>query len=358
MASRARSIARLLGSGSALTTSSSGRVELSSNASTGGGSVSTVSTHSSLTYSGNTTGDLKYVDSADRLYIWGGTGWYSIAITNKNPRFTTSPNSSYDLDSSNTTTLNLVAADSDEQPLNWTFSTTDSAYELATLINDSNGTFRITGKSLAQILSAGYDSSGGSFDVTFKATDGINFAGASSTFSLAYSDPNSLAAFTTWAESVADVTDPSYTNNPTSIWSQEGFTDNSYYWVYYTSCPIANGSMWGSPYTGAGYFTHDSLLNRVIQHAVDSQSTHNTLITNEDPVLLRLTRGSGSNTTTGLNRNGFESSSYTTYQIALASHCVWYNTSTGLAYRSTLSGTSSVQNGQTDVSDLYTVVPQ
>jgi len=351
--SRARNMARLLGSGSALTTTASGSVELRSGVS-GGGSVSTVSTHSSLTYSGHSTGDLKYVDSADRLYIWGGTGWYSIAITNKNPRFTTSPLSSYDLDSNGgtATTLNLVAADSDQQPLNWTFSTTDSAYDLATMINDSNGTFRITGKSLAQILAAGYDSSGGSFDITFKATDGINFAGASSTFSLTYSDPNSLAAFTTWAQSVADYTDTSSSSASALFGTNYG----TYYWVYWTSCPAASGSMWGTPWNN-GPFTNDSAFNRVIQHSVNSSTTHSTLITNGDPVLLRMQHSSTNAASfPATNRNGFTSSSYNSFKPAYVTDCVWYNSTNGQAYRS--DPYDGVYHGAVEVTNLYSVVPQ
>lgn len=122
-----------------------------------------------------------------RLYITNGTGWYNVGLINLNPSISFGPDgAAYDLDSTNTVSISLIAADSDGTPITWSFTTSDSAYDLATITNDSDGSFNVTGKSLADILAAGYDSAGGSFTVTFKASDGISFDADSASFSLTY----------------------------------------------------------------------------------------------------------------------------------------------------------------------------
>lgn len=154
---------------------------------TGGSGVTAYTNISQLPLT-HSAGDMAYVDSSDRLYVSNGSGWYSIAVTNATPRFGTSPNATYMLDSNGgtATTLNLSATDSDDNPLFWTFTADDSADDLATITNDSNGTFTITAKSLNDILTAGYDSEGGSFDVTFKVSDNISFANATSEFTITF----------------------------------------------------------------------------------------------------------------------------------------------------------------------------
>jgi len=176
--SRSRNIARAIGRSVRVgTITSTGTVS-------GGGSSVTLYTNVNQLPLDHSAGDMAFVDSSDRLYVSNGNGWYSVSIVNATPAFTTSPNGLYYMDSNGgtATTLNLAASDSDGTPLFWTFTTTDSAYDLATITNDSNGTFTITSKTLADWLTAGYDSAGGSFYITFKVSDGISFANASSQF--------------------------------------------------------------------------------------------------------------------------------------------------------------------------------
>ena len=148
------------------------------------------STANDLPAAGNQIGDQAFVSETNRLYIWTGAGWYNIALINQTPTWDSGglPEAAYELDSigGSATSIVLSATDPDGLAIQWTYSITDSGNDLATISNDSNGTFTITAKSLADILSAGYDSAGGTFDVTFRASDGVNLATALSEFTISF----------------------------------------------------------------------------------------------------------------------------------------------------------------------------
>lgn len=151
------------------------------------------STVNDLPATGNQVGDQVFVTETNRLYIWTGQGWYNIALINQTPTWDSDglPEASYDLDSigGTATIIQLSATDPEGLPIKWTYSITDSGNDLATISNDSNGTFTVTAKSLADILAAGYDSQDNLFDVTFRASDGVNLATALSEFSISFEGP-------------------------------------------------------------------------------------------------------------------------------------------------------------------------
>jgi hypothetical protein len=137
------------------------------------------SSPSSLPTTGLSSGDQAFVTSNQRLYITNGAGWYNVAAINATPRFTTSPNATYDLSNDlSATVITMVAQDSDGQSV--TYSATDSGMAgIATVSNDS-GVFTITPLT---------DSAGGTvgtFTLTFTATDGIGIASVLSTFTLSF----------------------------------------------------------------------------------------------------------------------------------------------------------------------------
>ena len=150
--------------------------------------VRTVESYDSINLlptSGLTNADRALV--SDRLFISNGSGWYNFSLVNLNPRITSGPEGAeFRLDSTSPETITMAAADSDGTPIIWQYIASSSASDLATIVNDSNGVFTITGKSLADILSAGYDSTGGSFTLTFKASDGIAFDADSASFTVKY----------------------------------------------------------------------------------------------------------------------------------------------------------------------------
>lgn len=146
-----------------------------------------------LPLSGISSGDQALTLDTGRLYLSNGSGWFNIGLANLAPRITSGPTGAeYVLDSAGNPSggseisISLTAFDSDGTNVNWSYIASDSAFDLATITNDSNGTFNITSKSLADLLAAGYDSTGGSFSITFRASDGIAFDTDSASFSLTY----------------------------------------------------------------------------------------------------------------------------------------------------------------------------
>jgi len=183
--SNGRNLANLLGDNEKLT-----KEKISSDVPLGTEDYSEVN---DLSTTNNQVGDQAYVAETNSLYIWTGTSWYNIALINQTPTWDSGgqPDAEYELDSIGgiATSITLSATDPDGLPIQWGYSITDSGNDLATVSNDSNGTFTIIAKSLEDILSAGYDSSGGIFSITFRASDGANLATALSEFTIAFFIP-------------------------------------------------------------------------------------------------------------------------------------------------------------------------
>ena len=136
----------------------------------------------SLPDTGNKVGDQAFVEETNRLYIWNGTGWYNIALINTAPSITSSHDSSYNL--LYNTPLNISVAATDPEGLNLTYSynTSDSIGNVATITNDSSQ-FTITPSNNYAVE--------GSFSLAFRASDGVNIATAgTSTFTLANQAPS------------------------------------------------------------------------------------------------------------------------------------------------------------------------
>ena len=134
-----------------------------------------------LPLSGVDNGSLAHVTSTNRLYIWTGTGWYNIALINQTPTIqANSYSSSYTLDNTGANTvIELVASDPEELPITWTYTTTLTGNTAS--ISQSNNVFTITPST---------DSAdGGTFSITFKASDGVNIGTATSSFTLAFVSP-------------------------------------------------------------------------------------------------------------------------------------------------------------------------
>jgi hypothetical protein len=152
----------------------------------GGAGVTVYDSTGALGYSGNDNGDQAYVKSNNRLYIWDSVGWYNVALINNAPNITsvtdTSDNSTpftLATDGSTQTIITIVAADSDGDPLTYTFTKGTGFDSIATVSQDSS-VFTIT--PLSQD-SAGAAESG---TLTFKVSDGINTSSSISTFNLVF----------------------------------------------------------------------------------------------------------------------------------------------------------------------------
>ena len=143
-----------------------------------------------LPLSGNNVGDQAFVQSTNRLYIWNGSGWYNIALINTSPTLDPggSPDPTYELDSNGGTpiTIQLSATDPEGLPITYSAIPSDSAQYFADIVQNNNE-FIISAKSTEIIQQ--YDSMGGAFSITFKASDGVNLATALSEFRISFSAP-------------------------------------------------------------------------------------------------------------------------------------------------------------------------
>ena len=156
----------------------------------GGGSGSGVTTYANiaaLPSSGNTGGDLAFVTDVKAFYGWDGTEWDRV-FSGKNmlPEFTTSPAASYDLATDGTaTTVTIAATDPEGFAVSYSHDTSPTNQAQAT-ITQSGGTFTIPPSTT--------QSDEGTFTARFKAFDGVRTNSASSTFSLEFANPNTIAS--------------------------------------------------------------------------------------------------------------------------------------------------------------------
>ena len=153
----------------------------------GGASSKTYDSADLLPLSGNDSGDFGYVASTNRLYLWNGAGWYSIAIVNLSPSVVSPfPDSNYAFDSVGASAIiTLNATDPEEAPLTYTYVASDSASDLVSISQVSN-VFTVSSLTQSQLDSNG-KSDGGSFSITFRASDGVNIAPFVSAFTLSFS---------------------------------------------------------------------------------------------------------------------------------------------------------------------------
>ena len=184
---------------------------------------------SSLPITGVSAGQQAFAKDTNRLYIYNGSGWYSVAMINRTPTITSTLNAGYNLDSNGgtPTTITILAQDSDGIPLSYSSLASDSASDLATITQgtgDSSNVFTIQAKTLADILSAGYDSSGGTFSVTFTASDGISIDTESSSFTISFS--------LTYPEPSGNVTNSTYIGEATAVSMQRGYSVDVNNFVY------------------------------------------------------------------------------------------------------------------------------
>lgn len=158
------------------------------------GGVTTYTYVADLPNSDNTTGDMAFVTDTNRLYVWNN-GWYSIALINTSPSFTTSPDASYNLSTDGTPiNLSLAATDPEGFPLTWSYSVTAGSLTngggtTAAVTNNGNGSFTITPTTT--------EAYAGEFTLTFTASDGVNIATAPAEFSLVFNTAVDNSKYTT-----------------------------------------------------------------------------------------------------------------------------------------------------------------
>jgi len=161
-----------------------------------GPSVTVYNSTDDLPTTGNSTGDKAYVTGTDLLYNWSGSGWYKIALINTfSPHWVTAPDSDYTLlkVADSEIRITVYATDSDGVPLTYTAVPDSDFNTIASITKDSdNGrTFIIKTDSDAVV-----NETGGSGEVVFKASDGVNIAVTEATFTVTFSNVVSNSAET------------------------------------------------------------------------------------------------------------------------------------------------------------------
>jgi hypothetical protein len=208
----------------------------------GGGGVATYTAIGDLPSSGLTAGDMAFVDSSDRLYIWAGSGWYNIALINRAPTIQSvldSDGGSSPFALSNegvATTITMLAQDSDGTLVTYS-AVADNDFNAMATVSQSSNVFTITPTAIEGANTG---------TITFKASDGINLASEISTFTLSFIIIIENSRYTTLLVQSAGA------NNGIN----NTFTDASSNSLAITTPGSFPQATTFSPYRAGGYSTH------------------------------------------------------------------------------------------------------
>ena len=193
-------------------------------------------------------GEQAFIEETNRLYIWNGSGWYNIALINETPTWDSGgqPAGSYVLDADSpqtSTTITLAASDPEGIPINYTYVTSGQMDSIATISQDSS-VFTITPKTVAQAPD------GGTGNITFRASDGVNILPQVSSFTLNFITVIENSRYTTLLVTATGTSD----NNNITDASSNNYTIT------------VNGDTHAgtfSPYRSGGYSTYFDNTDRV-----------------------------------------------------------------------------------------------
>jgi len=179
------------------------------------------STLDSLPITNLEAGQQAYVSGTNRLYMSNGSGWFNVALINATPSLTIDPTGTIVLATDGTpTTITLTATDSDtpEGLISFSVESDGSFSGLGTLSQDSS-VFTITPKIEDSATTT-------SATLTFKASDGINFASSTSALSLTFSAPTVSGSKETIAlikaDDTSNVTIVDKSSSPVSVSANGG----------------------------------------------------------------------------------------------------------------------------------------
>ena len=147
-----------------------------------GGGVTYYANVSDLPDSGNSNGDAAFVGANNRLYVFNGAGWYSVALLNQTPTISSvadagSNTTPFTLATDGTATvITITATDAEGDALTYDYSVSSGALNGST-VTKNNNVFTVTP----------HASNASTFNLTFTVTDGINTAtSAAQSFTLAF----------------------------------------------------------------------------------------------------------------------------------------------------------------------------
>lgn len=214
--------------------------------------TSVYSTLDSLPTSGLTSGDKALVESSGsgaRLYISNGSGWYNVALINLLPTMTLDQSGTITLSTESlTSTVTITAVDSDNANLIYSVESDGNMLATGTTVSQDSSVFTIRG------ITEESGGVAGSFDLTFKVTDGIGIDTEALSFTLQYSlvvDSSSATVFLLKAD--GDNVD----NSTLSYYDSANDSDDNS--TFTRQGNIGNETVVAqrfSPYRNGGYSTH------------------------------------------------------------------------------------------------------
>ena len=147
------------------------------------GSSTTVVANASNLPTSPSDGDLAFAADTSRLYLSRNNAWYSVALVNTAPSISGN-SATYELATDGTATVvTMTGTDPEGDPITWT----SSASGLGSIATVSQGSGAST--NVFTITPSTNTAHGGTFSVSFQASDGVNSATATSTFTLVFSSP-------------------------------------------------------------------------------------------------------------------------------------------------------------------------
>ena len=138
-----------------------------------------------LALSSPSAGDQAFVTGNNTLYFYNGSGWYKIALINTTPSIS-GVSANYTLATDGTaTTVTIVASDPEGLPITYSIAS-DTSGNIATVTQGTGSNTNVF-----TITPSTNSAHAGTFSLTFRASDGVNFATAASSFTLVFSIQNS-----------------------------------------------------------------------------------------------------------------------------------------------------------------------
>jgi len=220
------------------------------------------------------------VTSTNTLYIYSN-GWYKIAIINAfNPQWITQPDGSYALAiDGSTTSITVLASDSDDVPITY-IAVTDSDFDaFATVAHDSDkhNTWTVT----PTATTGSYTGT-----VTFRASDGVNYVQANSSFYISFGVTNSSKTVALiqadHSETDAQVDASSSANTITEVGNVKSGAFSPYHPGGFSVNFDGTGDGLSFGNTSTFKFLHDKTVNYTIEGWIYSRdnSTRRVILTN------------------------------------------------------------------------------
>ena len=149
-----------------------------------GGSTTVYANTSNLpTTAAASTGDMAFVTANKRFYVFNGTAWYSVVLTNDAPSLSGNAASYTLATNGSATVVTMTGTDPEGDPLTYTYTATGLVNE-ATIVQGTGANTNVF-----TVTPSTTEAHAGEFSVVFSATDGANVVNNSSSFTLVFSIP-------------------------------------------------------------------------------------------------------------------------------------------------------------------------